>query len=104
MPFNFFIVFTVKISLSSILATLNKQGTLQKARSIVTTYVIQFIACKNPYDQFAILCKMTLIFSHTIKNNVLSISYRTDLVNCNLFSIYIHDRYLTYIIFIVSTT
>ena len=43
MNFNLFIVFTVEISLSSILAALNKQGTSQKFRSLVTTYVIQFI-------------------------------------------------------------
>ena len=43
MNFNLFIVFTVEISFSSILAALNKQSTLQKARSLVTTYVIQFI-------------------------------------------------------------
>ena len=103
-PFNFFIVFIVKISLSSILATLNKQGTLQMARIIVTTYVISFIAWKNSYDQFAILCKKTIIFSHTINNIVLSISYRTEFDNSNLLLIYIHDRYLTYIILMVSTT
>ena len=103
-PFNFFIVFIVKISLSSILATLNKQGTLQMARIIVTTYVTSFIAWKNSYDQFAILCKKTIIFSHTINNIVLSISYRTEFDNSNLLLIYIHDRYLTYIILMVSTT
>ena len=74
------------------------------ARIIVTTYVTSFIAWKNSYDQFAILCKKTIIFSHTINNIVLSISYRTEFDNSNLLLIYIYDRYLTYIILMVSTT
>ena len=40
--FSLFIVFTVEISLSSILVTLNKYGTLQKAHSIVTYYFNRF--------------------------------------------------------------
>ena len=104
MDFNLFIVFTVEISYSSLLMNLNQQGTLENAQSIVGTCSINIYLESIRVTRFAFFGKRTLLFSHTIRNNVRSIGHRTKFDNSNLFPIYIFGCYSTYIVLTLSTT
>ena len=84
MNFNLFIVFTVEISYSSILVNVNQQGTLQKTQSIVDTCSINIYLESIRVTRFAKLRELTLLFIHTIRNNVRSIGDRTKFDNSNL--------------------